>query len=84
MKPRRNDTEAVRRIAAKFTALREARGEFQKVVARATGLNIGLLETGRRNFTLCTIDRLCRYYRVFPGAGNVILIKGNHGYQRYI
>ena len=62
MKPKRHDTEAVRRIAAKFTALREERGVFQKVVARATGLNIGLLETGRRNFTLCTIERLCRYY----------------------
>lgn len=36
MKPKRHDTEAVRRIAAKFTALREERGVFQKVVARAT------------------------------------------------
>ena len=51
MKPKRHDTEAVRRIAAKFTALREERGVFQKVVARATGLNIGLLET-------------CRYYGI--------------------
>lgn len=33
MKPKRHDTEAVRRIAAKFTALREERGVFQKVVA---------------------------------------------------
>lgn len=64
MKPKRHDTEAVRRIAAKFTALREERGVFQKVVARATGLNIGLLETGRRNFTLCAIERLCRYYGI--------------------
>ena len=64
MKPKRHDTEAVRRIAAKFTALREERGVFQKVVARATGLNIGLLETGRRNFTLFTIERLCRYYGI--------------------
>lgn len=64
MKPKRHDTDAVRRIAAKFTALREERGVFQKVVARATGLNIGLLETGRRNFTLTTLDRLCRYYGI--------------------
>ena len=48
MKTKRHDEEAVRRIAAKFTALREERGVFQKVVARETGLNIGLLETGSR------------------------------------
>ena len=64
MKTKRHDEEAVRRIAAKFTALREERGVFQKVVARETGLNIGLLETGSRNITLYTIERLCRCYGI--------------------
>lgn len=64
MKPKRHDTEAVRRIAAKFTALREGARRVPESRRRATGLNIGLLETGRRNFTLCTIERLCRYYGI--------------------
>lgn len=64
MRKKRCNEEALRLIAAKFAALREERGLFQKVVAHDTGLNIGLLETGCRNFTLCTIERLCRYYGV--------------------
>ena len=63
-KKKRCDEEALGRIAAKLTALREERGEFQRDAARATGLNIGLIETGRRNITLCTIERLCRYYGI--------------------
>lgn len=64
MKPRRCDEEALRLIARKLAALREQRGVFQKVVARATGLNVGLIETGRRNITVYSLDRLCRYYGI--------------------
>lgn len=35
---------------------------FQKDVARETGLNISLIETGRRNITLNTFEHLCRFY----------------------
>lgn len=64
MKPRRCDEEALRLIVGKLAALREQRGVFQKVVARATGLNVGLIETGRRNITVYSLDRLCRYYGI--------------------
>lgn len=63
MKKRYNE-EALRRIVEKLVALRKARGEYQRDVVSATGLNIGLIETGRRNITICTLERLCRYYGI--------------------
>lgn len=66
MKKKRCNEEALRRIAAKFANLREQRGVFQNDVAMEIGLNIGLIETGRGNITLNTIERLCRYYGITP------------------
>lgn len=66
MKQYRYNGVALHRIAERLAELREARGLLQKEVARETGLNIGLIETGRRNITLNTLERLCRYYDIPP------------------
>lgn len=64
MAKKRFDEEALSRIVDMLVTLRKVRGEYQRDVVRATGLNIGLIETGRRNITICTLERLCRYYGI--------------------
>lgn len=54
--------EALRKIATRLRELRRATGKGQKEVTRETGINIGNVEAGLFNYTIDTLDRLCRYY----------------------
>lgn len=78
MKPKRHDTEAVRRIAAKFTALRE--GARRVPESRRPRHGPEHRPARNRPPQLHALHHraplpLLRHHpdRVFPGAGNVIL-----------
>lgn len=58
-----------KKIATRLWQLRVARKEIPDVVARAVNISPKLLEkieSGRYNFTLDILFRLCDYYKVNP------------------
>lgn len=56
------NNEALFKIAAKLRILRLKAGLRQKTVTDDLGLNIGQIETAKKNVTLTTLERFCSYY----------------------
>lgn len=62
MKNQERIDDALLKIGAKFRILRRKAGLNQRDVSKDTGVNIGHIEAGKKNFTITTLESLCDYY----------------------
>ncbi|HWY10311.1 MAG TPA: helix-turn-helix transcriptional regulator [Bacteroidia bacterium] len=51
-------------VAERLKEVREQKGFTQEIVVYDTGINIGRIESGRRDISLTTIKALCDYYEI--------------------
>jgi len=62
MKHPDRDTSLLEYIAGKCKELRAQRGVSQEVVYEDTHLNIGKIETAKKNLSVSSLSKLCKYY----------------------
>jgi transcriptional regulator with XRE-family HTH domain len=56
-------------LQAMAVLLKELRGKknlSQQEVNSDTGIHLGRIETGKHNFSVSTLDALCKYYEISP------------------
>lgn len=58
------DNAILEYIARKCKELRAERDVSQEIVYEDTGLHIGKIETAKKNVTISTLTKLCRYYGI--------------------
>lgn len=64
MKEQERDIAILEYIARKCKDLRAKKGGSQEAVYEDTGINIGKVETAKKNVTISTLTKLCRYYNL--------------------
>ena len=64
MKDQERNIELLQYIAGKCKELRARKGKSQEDVYEDTGINIGKIETAKKNITVSTLAKLCRYYNL--------------------
>lgn len=64
MKEQERDIAILEYIAHKCKELRAKKGISQEAVYEDTGINIGKVETAKKNLTISTLTKLCRYYKL--------------------
>lgn len=62
-KQRRND-KLLTIVGQKLIELRKARGLSQQIVYIHTGIDMDMVERGKYNITLSTLNELCNYYKI--------------------
>lgn len=56
----------LRKISLRFKKLRELNNLTQEDVLNDTGIHIGRIETGSRDFSISTLRKLAKYFNVSP------------------
>jgi DNA-binding helix-turn-helix protein len=51
-------------IAVKLKELRRKTGLSQREIFKKTGQNIGRMEAAQSNITICTLERICQFYKI--------------------
>lgn len=64
MKEQERNIALLNYIASKCKELRAKRGVSQEAVYEDTRINIGKVETAKKNITVSTLSKLCRYYNI--------------------
>lgn len=64
MDNRRCDYELLHAIARRLKEIREDKGLSQRLVYIDTDMNIGKIEVGKTNISVCTLSILCKYYKI--------------------
>lgn len=64
MKKQERDEALLIYIAHKSKELRAKKGVSQETAFEDTGISIGKVETMRKNITVSTLSKLCRYFGV--------------------
>lgn len=63
MKRHRNKLLLIK-AAKRIKNLREAHGVTQEEFYNDTGINIGRIERGVNDLTICTLERICEYFKI--------------------
>ena len=64
MKEQERDFELLTYIAHKCKDLRAKKGVSQETAFEDTGVSISKIETARKNITVSTLSKLCRYFEI--------------------
>ncbi len=56
----------LKRVGLRIKELRKERGITQEAFYNDTGVHIGRIETGKRDFSMSTLNQICKYLNVEP------------------
>jgi transcriptional regulator with XRE-family HTH domain len=70
--PLQNNNVFLKQISLRLKKLREKYNLTQEDVLNDTGIHIGRIETGKRDFSISTLQKLADYFKVTPSE----LLKG--------
>jgi transcriptional regulator with XRE-family HTH domain len=70
--PLNNHNIFLKQISLRLKRLREKRNLTQEDVLNDTGIHIGRIETGKRDFSITTLKKLASYFEITPSE----LLKG--------
>ena len=70
--PLSNNNVFLKQISLRLKKLREKRNLTQEDVLNDTGIHIGRIETGKRDFSITTLQKLSDYFQITPSE----LLKG--------
>jgi len=61
---RTRNRKLLKSIALRIKDLREQNSVTQEVFYNDTGINIGRIERGINDLSVCTLDRICLYFEI--------------------
>lgn len=56
----------LKKISLRLKKLRESKNLTQEDVLNDTGIHIGRIETGKRDFSISTLRKLAKYFNIAP------------------
>jgi DNA-binding XRE family transcriptional regulator len=54
----------LKKIADRIKALRDVQGITQEVFYNDTGIHLGRIELGKKNFSISTMEAICKYFNL--------------------
>lgn len=58
------DEKLLKKMALRIKQLREGNDIIQEVFYNDTGVNIGRIERAKRDFSMTTLNTICKYFKI--------------------